>query len=60
MTMSALLFAATEAELDWTYKRWHVNAVLLVSTTHGEVLVNWLESVLGIPLWDGLHCVRNT
>lgn len=39
----------------FAYQRRNVDAILLVTTAHGEVLVNGLETVLGVTLGDGLR-----
>lgn len=28
---------------------------LLETTSHGEVFISWVESILGVSLWDGLY-----
>lgn len=35
-------------------QRWDIDALLLETTAHSEVLVNSVELVLGVPLWDSL------
>jgi hypothetical protein len=32
-----------------------INATLLVSTAHGEVLVDGVKAILGVTLGNGLH-----
>jgi hypothetical protein len=34
-----------------------VNVALLVTTAHSEVLVNTVQTVLGITLGNGLQCI---
>lgn len=39
---------------------WDIDTLLLEATTHGEVLINLVELVLGISLWNSLmKCVSN-
>ena len=33
----------------------HVNAVLLMTTAHGKVLVQGVEAMLAVPLWNGVE-----
>lgn len=37
----------------WTYQTGDINALLLETTTHGEVLIERVEVVLGVTLGDG-------
>jgi hypothetical protein len=35
-------------------QRWDINAILLVATAHGEVLIDSVQVVLGVSLWNSL------
>lgn len=35
-------------------ERWNINTILLVATAHGEVLIDLVQVVLGVSLWDSL------
>lgn len=34
---------------------WNIDTILLVATAHGEVLINLVQVVLGVSLWDSLY-----
>jgi hypothetical protein len=38
-----------------TYQTGHINAVLLVATAHGKVLIDAVELGLGVALWNGVE-----
>lgn len=42
-----------------TYQRGNVDTVLLVATAHGEVLIELVQRVLGVALWDSLVLLVN-
>lgn len=50
--MSAVHALLTDTKI--TYKTGNVDAVLLVTTAHGEVLIEGVELVLGVTLWNSL------
>jgi hypothetical protein len=39
---------------------WDIDTLLLQTTAHGKVLINLVELVLGVSLWNSLvECVSN-
>ena len=36
-------------------KGWNIDTILLVATAHGEVLIDLVQVVLGVSLWDSLY-----